>query len=47
MIKKILLVIVAVIAVILVLGAFQPAHYSVTRSATIAAPAAAIFPEVA
>ena len=46
MIKKILLVLVAIIAIILVAGAFQPAHYSVTRTATITAPAAAIFPEV-
>jgi hypothetical protein len=46
MIKKILLSLVAIFAIILVVGAFQPADYRVTRSTTIAAPAAAIFPDV-
>jgi hypothetical protein len=46
MIKKILLTLVAIIAIILVIAAFQPAQFRVTRSATIAAPAAVIFPEV-
>ena len=46
MIKKILLFVVAVLAIVLIAGAFQPAQYRITRSATIAAPAAAIFPEV-
>ncbi len=46
MIKKILLTLVAIIAIILVAGAFQSPSYRITRSATIAAPAAAIFPEV-
>ncbi|SDS60090.1 SRPBCC family protein [Opitutus sp. GAS368] len=46
MIKKILLLLVAIIAVILVVAAFQPAEFRITRSVTIAAPAAVIFPEV-
>jgi hypothetical protein len=46
MIKKILLALVALIAGILVAGAFQPAEYRVTRSATLTAPASAIFAEV-
>ena len=46
MLKKILLTLVAIIAIILIAGAFQAPSYQVTRSATIAAPAAAIFPEV-
>jgi hypothetical protein len=46
MIKKILLTLVAIVAIILVVAAFQPAQFRVTRSATIAAPAAVIFPEV-
>jgi hypothetical protein len=46
MLKKILLSLVAIIAIILVVAAFQPAEYHVTRSATIAAPASAIFPEI-
>src|SRR5258705_8370893 len=46
MIKKILLVLVAVVAVILIAGAFQSDTYRVERSVTIAAPAAAVFPQI-
>lgn len=46
MIKKILLTLAAIIAIVLVVAAFQPSEFRVTRSATIAAPAAAIFPEI-
>jgi uncharacterized protein YndB with AHSA1/START domain len=46
MIKKILLILAALIAIVLVVAAFQPAEFRVTRSATIAAPAAVIFTEI-
>jgi uncharacterized protein YndB with AHSA1/START domain len=46
MIKKILLVLAAIVAVILVVAAFQPAEFRVTRSTTIAAPAAVVFAEI-
>ena len=46
MIKKILLGLVAVVAVILIAGAFQSDTYRVERSLTIAAPAAALFPQI-
>lgn len=46
MIKKILLTLAAIIAIVLVVAAFQPSEFRVTRSATIAAPAAVIFPEI-
>ena len=46
MIKKILLGILAVIAIILVLAAFQPTDFRVERSLTIAAPANALFDQV-
>jgi hypothetical protein len=46
MIKKILITLVAIIVVILIAAAFQPSEFRVTRSATIAAPAAAVFPEI-
>ncbi|HEY0864002.1 MAG TPA: SRPBCC family protein [Lacunisphaera sp.] len=46
MIKKILLSLAAIIAIVLVVAAFQPSEFRVTRSATIAAPAAVIFPEI-
>jgi hypothetical protein len=46
MIKKILLVLVAIVAVILIAGAFQSDTYRVERSVTIAAPAAEIFPHI-
>jgi hypothetical protein len=46
MIKKILLVLVAIVAVILIAGAFQSNTYRVERSLTIAAPAAELFPHI-
>jgi len=46
MIKKILLGLVALIAVILIVGAFQSNTYRVERSITIAAPASAVFPQI-
>ncbi len=46
MIKKILLILVAIVAFVLIAAIFQAPNYQVTRSAVIAAPAAAIFPEV-
>lgn len=46
MLKKILLTLVAIIAIILVLAAFQPSEFRVTRTAAIAAPASVIFPEI-
>jgi uncharacterized protein YndB with AHSA1/START domain len=46
MIKKILLGLVAVIAVILIVAAFQPSQFDVKRSLVIAAPAVALFEQV-
>ncbi len=46
MIKKILLGLVAVIALILIVAAFQPGEFQVKRSRAIAAPAAALFEQV-
>lgn len=46
MIKKILLGLVAVIALILIVAAFQPGEFAVKRSLTIAAPAQALFEQV-
>lgn len=46
MLKKILLGLVAVIVVILIVGALQSDTYRVERSVTIAAPAAVIFPQI-
>lgn len=46
MLKKILLGFVAIVAAILVFAAFQPNEFKVERRATIAAPAAAVFPHV-
>jgi len=46
MIKKILLVLVAIVAVILIAGAFQSDPYRVERSVTVAAPAAEVFPQI-
>lgn len=46
MIKKILLGLVAVIALVLVVAAFQPNEFDVKRSATIAAPPVALFEQV-
>ena len=46
MVKKILLAIVAVIAIFIGVVAVQPSDFSVTRSTTIAAPASEVFPHV-
>ena len=46
MIKKILLLLAAVIAVILVVAAFRPTHFSIQRSTAIAAPAALVYAQV-
>jgi uncharacterized protein YndB with AHSA1/START domain len=46
MLKKILLGLVAIIAVFAIYVALQPADYRVTRSATVAAPATAVFEQV-
>lgn len=46
MIKIILLVLAATVVLILVLATFQPAEFRVTRSATLAAPALAVFSEI-
>lgn len=46
MIKKILLILAAIVAIILVAAAFQPDEFRVTRSTTIAAAPATVFAEV-
>ena len=46
MLMKVLLVVVALIGVFLVIVAFQPSTYHVERSATMAAPPAAVFAQV-
>jgi uncharacterized protein YndB with AHSA1/START domain len=46
MLKKILLGLLVVILIFLVVVWFQPAEYKVTRSATVAAPPATVFPLV-
>src|SRR5262245_41297396 len=46
MIINILMVVVAVIAILLIVVALRPADFRVERSATIAAPAAALFEQV-
>ncbi len=46
MLKIILLVLAATVVLILVLATFQPAEFRVTRSATVAAPASAVFAEI-
>lgn len=46
MLKVILLALAAIVVIILALAAFQPAEFRVSRSATIAAPASAIFAEI-
>lgn len=46
MLKKILLGIVVIVAVILIAAAFQPNEFKVERRATIAAAPAAVFPHV-
>lgn len=45
-VKRILLSVVVLIAVLAVMVALQPAEYSITRSATIAAPPAVVFDQV-
>jgi len=46
MLKKILLALAALIAVVLIVAAFQPAEFQVSRSTLISAPPAALFAEV-
>ncbi len=46
MLKKILLGFVAVSVVFLVIAAFQPADFQISRTATIAAPPAAVFEQI-
>jgi uncharacterized protein YndB with AHSA1/START domain len=46
MLKKILFAIAAVIAVLLIVVAMQPSEFRITRSATMAAPPAAVFAQV-
>jgi len=46
MLKKVLLVVGAILVAILVLAAFQPTDYKVTRMETIAATHAEVFPQV-
>lgn len=46
MLKKILLGLVAVVALILIVAAFQPGEFQVKRSLAIAAPAQALFEQV-
>lgn len=46
MVKKILIGLAVAIAVFLVVVALQPSHFSITRSTTIAAAPAAVFPHV-
>jgi hypothetical protein len=46
MIKKILIVLLAIVAVVLIVAAFQPNTYRVERSVIIAAPASEVFPQV-
>ena len=46
MLKKILLVLAALVAVFLVVVAFQPSEYRVTRSAAISAPPAVVYSQV-
>lgn len=46
MFRKILLALALLVAAVLIIGAFQPATYRVTRSVVIVAPAPAIFPDV-
>jgi hypothetical protein len=46
MLKKILIGLAVVIAAFVVVVALQPSHFSITRSATIAATPAAVFPHV-
>jgi len=46
MFKKVLIVVAVIIVVFLIVVALQPAEYSVTRSATVAAPAENVFAQV-
>ena len=46
MLAKILIGIALVLALFLAVAAFQPAHFKIERSATIAAPPATVFPHV-
>lgn len=46
MLKKILLVLAALVVVFLIVVAFQPADFKVTRSTLISAPASAVFAQV-
>ena len=46
MIKKVLLGLVAVIAIFLAVAAMQPADFRISRSATIAAPSSALFEQI-
>lgn len=46
MLIKILLILAAIIAVVLILAAFQPAQFQIVRSITVAAPQAPLFAEV-
>jgi uncharacterized protein YndB with AHSA1/START domain len=44
MFKKILLVVVALVAIVLIIAAFKPSNFAVTRTATIQAPPDKVFP---
>src|SRR5215210_64080 len=46
MLKKILIVLAAIIAIFLIVVALQPSEFKVERSATISAPPAAVFDQV-
>jgi hypothetical protein len=46
MILKIIIILAALVTVFAIIVAFQPSHFRVERSVTIAAPASAIFPHV-
>jgi uncharacterized protein YndB with AHSA1/START domain len=46
MLKKILLILMAVIVVFLVVAAFQPSDFRITRKAVIPAPPAAVFAQI-
>ena len=46
MLKKILIALAAIIAVLLIVVALQPSEFHVERTATIAAPPAAVFDQV-
>jgi hypothetical protein len=46
MLKKILIGLAVVVIVFVIIVALQPAHYQVTRSATMSAPSAAVFEQI-